>query len=989
MPKGAKPAAFRQSAKSSTTFTPSTVLRVSDNTSRRINAQTTYCEGPSTLDNTAEPLGTAEDVHSAAMADTVVGFTYLMGDQVDAQPSNNISNDGIVVVAPTCNTNSDDPMATWRQYRSHYLDELLRWDGRGGADDKCSLCPASQMPQRAEYRCCESECLNLGLLCGICGVKHHKMLPLYWIERWNDTYYEHCTLHDLGLSVQLGHSADSTCPQRYSTSRDFTVLHNNGIHTISLFFCGCSFAPASYIQLLRVGWWPATPLEPRTALSFTLLRAFHYLNTLGKLPAWDMWQGLQAMSANQSSTAPLNRYKVLLRCIRQWRHIKMMKRGGRGHDPSGIEGTGEGELALRCPACPHPGINLPDNWRDEHTKRFLYRLFIAIDANFHGVAHFILSGPYQAHLRSHVNEDDMSTCSGFKAMFLANLKNVRGLRTTGIVGVTCSRHGLWRANGERFCNVDPPVAASLKANGTLEAVLSYDIACNYEVHFWERLAKLPEQWRRRFQPGQVVFCIPKFHLWAHKSACHGPYSFNFLPGAGRTDSEIIKRNWSVTNRAAAQTKIMGPGARQDTLEDIFSSHNFRNTQAFGRIFLRKLAEAIKKAHIHAREFTEFDAGLAHLLGKPVLNEWLTEIVAWEEDHDQPCPYEQQLEKKETLKDIELELIREECALAWEVKAHRSGATYQELNIEKQRGVITRLIQRIRGLQQIFMPHLRAYLTPHPSSVLPEETKLFLPSELKKRDRILNRACVHGLVDAETRMREAECREVLEDLRQGLHTRSAAHMFTNPTTRAEGIQRKIQIGIQLNKLRYQWACNALFQLRGHGEWERELQILADADTILDPASSDAVVAPEERRRHLSWICRTLTTPIPPLCTKATLRIEWCKARARKLRWQEEVELLLEEMRRVIQYHRWQGEWWLQRLDMRRTDVSPELHQGMFAFAMEQAARRADIANDLSGKWAAVRQVAEDFLADRAPSQIVEVDFDEEDIPEENLYDDRIE
>ncbi len=69
---------------------------------------------------------------------------------------------------------------------------------------------------------------------------------------------------------------------------------------------------------------------------------------------------------------------------------------------------------------------------------------------------------------------------------------------------------------------------------------------------------------------------------------------------------------------------------------------------------------------------------------------------------------------------------------WEVKARRSGATYQEFNIEKQCGVITRMLRRIRGLQQVFMPHVRKYLTAQqlvhldsPGSVLPEETKLFL------------------------------------------------------------------------------------------------------------------------------------------------------------------------------------------------------------------------------------------------------------------------
>jgi len=38
------------------------------------------------------------------------------------------------------------------------------------------------------------------------------------------------------------------------------------------------------------------------------------------------------------------------------------KRAGRGQDPSGINGTPAGGLIEDCPACPHPGRNLPDNW---------------------------------------------------------------------------------------------------------------------------------------------------------------------------------------------------------------------------------------------------------------------------------------------------------------------------------------------------------------------------------------------------------------------------------------------------------------------------------------------------------------------------------------------------------------------------------------------------------------------------------------------------
>lgn len=53
-----------------------------------------------------------------------------------------------------------------------------------------------------------------------------------------------------------------------------------------------------------------------------------------------------------------------MRMLRQWRFLKLLKRGGRAHDPTGITGTKNGELALVCPACPHPGINLPEDWEN-------------------------------------------------------------------------------------------------------------------------------------------------------------------------------------------------------------------------------------------------------------------------------------------------------------------------------------------------------------------------------------------------------------------------------------------------------------------------------------------------------------------------------------------------------------------------------------------------------------------------------------------------
>lgn len=53
-----------------------------------------------------------------------------------------------------------------------------------------------------------------------------------------------------------------------------------------------------------------------------------------------------------------------MRMICEWRHLLMLKHFGRGHDPKGVKATGEGECAVLCPACLHPGKNLPEDWEN-------------------------------------------------------------------------------------------------------------------------------------------------------------------------------------------------------------------------------------------------------------------------------------------------------------------------------------------------------------------------------------------------------------------------------------------------------------------------------------------------------------------------------------------------------------------------------------------------------------------------------------------------
>jgi hypothetical protein len=61
-----------------------------------------------------------------------------------------------------------------------------------------------------------------------------------------------------------------------------------------------------------------------------------------------------------------------MRVSRQWRHLRLLMQNGFGHDDS--ISPGDGDLALFCPACPQPGINLPETWKDDPNRSVTFFL---------------------------------------------------------------------------------------------------------------------------------------------------------------------------------------------------------------------------------------------------------------------------------------------------------------------------------------------------------------------------------------------------------------------------------------------------------------------------------------------------------------------------------------------------------------------------------------------------------------------------------------
>lgn len=126
--------------------------------------------------------------------------------------------------------------------------------------------------------------------------------------------------------------------------------------------------------------------------------------------------------------------------------------------------------------------------------------------------------------------------------------------------------------------------SSLIGTLILSVIASYDIACQWYKHFWSRYTIMPEalKFTRRID---LDFKVPKFHLPPHVQACQAPFSFNFAKGVGRTEGEAPERNWSWLNGAARCISMMGPGGRQDTLDDMCGFANWKKVVGLGKSLL--------------------------------------------------------------------------------------------------------------------------------------------------------------------------------------------------------------------------------------------------------------------------------------------------------------------------------------------------------------------------------------------------------------------
>lgn len=97
--------------------------------------------------------------------------------------------------------------------------------------------------------------------------------------------------------MHVGHEVGE-CNRHAAVVKKFTVVDTSGIHTFPVSFCGCVGTPHRRIQLLRVGWMPASVERPKTAFTVDVLDTFQLLTLQSKVSAYDFYYSLAHKTDN-------------------------------------------------------------------------------------------------------------------------------------------------------------------------------------------------------------------------------------------------------------------------------------------------------------------------------------------------------------------------------------------------------------------------------------------------------------------------------------------------------------------------------------------------------------------------------------------------------------------------------------------------------------------------------------------------------------------
>ncbi|KAJ8507467.1 hypothetical protein ONZ45_g10166 [Pleurotus djamor] len=512
------------------------------------------------------------------------------------------------------NTNtSADYLREWCNRSQEDLTIIV--DLEAPSSTTCVLC--NEAPQSL-YRC--QDCFGDRMVCQACCVNVHKYQPFHRIERWSDKGFSMSSLIELGLVISLGHGG-SECPVRKTIPdvfsaryqrKQLTIVHTNGVHQCEVEWCMCQSEISHYEQLLKSRLFPATVLLPSTAFTLEALSMLHLIRVECKVASSSYYSLLQRLHGGHTESSP-DRSREMERASRCYQSI--MARVNEGHFiwiPLSV-----GCLALFCPACPQPGINVTDRTWSSTDPEWMLTPMLCADGNFKfdhlrmkcpknevllrdGLAYLVTNSTYEAHLKSATGKQPKSTCVNHKAVNLAERGSKAHLDNTGIGALSC-RHGLFIPHtvvnfkkGEQQKNMDFAMSEAFKYFTRMSTpqgvripriLVSYDIMCQYEVGMLDRMRN------------GTFLTVPKVPI----------IGLNFIEGSAHSDGEGMESLWSQLNKQAGSTRAMSLAHRQEVIDDAINDSNLKKIINLPKALVKKWFRAVKMVGIMQDGYEELQA----------------------------------------------------------------------------------------------------------------------------------------------------------------------------------------------------------------------------------------------------------------------------------------------------------------------------------------------------------------------------------------------
>ncbi|KAG1903601.1 uncharacterized protein F5891DRAFT_1127066 [Suillus fuscotomentosus] len=453
----------------------------------------------------------------------------------------------------------NDYLRQWLPRQESYLHHLLNREAPP-EDRRCIICQ-----QDGVYKC--QDCLGEPLYCMGCCRSQHRSNPFHWISQWNGRFFERSCLAHVGLIIYLGHDGKQcpavtdrwdlfeedepedllepedlpfvSRPEFQPKENTMVIVDKSGVHRLEVRCCECPNAMSPDIQMFRHGFFPASFNRPKTVFTFRVLNDFLLDSLECGTSAMNYYSKLRRMTSSMFPHLVLDRYRELMR-------LKTMKWHGFSHRS---DNPSTGELALFCPACPQPGINVllsEDESLDEDPS-WKYTWSFVMDRNFKA-EHLHPIKPF--------NEVWLSDGLGFMVgkdrykMHLAEAADT-------VEKSSCNNH--WAASRHNM-------------EGITRAVTFYDINCQYNKHFRVRVDR-----SRFLEMAPQLTIIPRIGLWhihGHQDSCYVRYASNFIEGIGRIDGEIMETLWARLNLISPAARGMSSPHRKECLDYQMNDSNF-------------------------------------------------------------------------------------------------------------------------------------------------------------------------------------------------------------------------------------------------------------------------------------------------------------------------------------------------------------------------------------------------------------------------------